>query len=440
MFDYFAYVKLEFPIFILGILFFNQWVENHYGEFSDRIFKISSSLSLFRIIRFSFVTCLIFVCIHYINYHKIGYGEFERSYLKLAIDNIWENFLQYLLILLSFASLIFLFAKKRITRNLLRRHESRLNNVYLRYIVYIFIKSIFIAGVFIFIHMMVSEIDSWLIKLEIFPTTEFENPYELRNNIDAAYKRGIYYSLLITSLSLLFLFNVLLKRIDIGIKDRKAISSLAILVTTGGIYAGCYAVFNTYINVTNRTFPNWSDEDKLLGHYSVKITALILLSSLLVFIFKHIYGRSFGLLFKHGLFPTKINYQEAYKLERDEYDISGYFSLYYFSQVGFYILNIFLAEILIISAGELKWLFVFFSLQPIIVDDYLVIHYYFERGSNMSKWHRLKKEVFNLAMFLLSLGLLISNGWWILMSVYLIFSITLYLIYPDKFLRGFINV
>jgi hypothetical protein len=439
MLDYFSQVKLEFPIFILGILFFNQWVEDHYGEFSERLFKISNRLSLFRIVRFSFITCLIFMCIHYLFNRKIGYGEYEYSYLKLAVNNIKENFLQYLLILFSFASLIFLLRKNRIKRNLLRRNESSLNNVYLRYILYVIIKAIFITIVFILIHSVVSVIDSWLIKHHIFPITEFENPYELKNNIDTAYKRGIYHSLLITILSLLFLLNVLLKRMDIGIRDKKAISTLAIIVTSGGIYAGSYAIFNTYLNIQNETFPNWTDEDKLLGHYSIKITALILLWNLLVFIFKHIYGRSFSLLLKHGLFPTKINYQDAYRLERDEYDINGYFSRYYFSQVGFYILNIFLAEILIISAGELKWLFIFFSLQPIIVDDYLVIHYYFERGSNMSLWHRSKKELFNLAMFSLSIILLVSNSWWILMSIYLIFSITLYLIYPDRFLRGIIN-
>ncbi|MFN5983607.1 MAG: hypothetical protein ACK479_09105 [Fluviicola sp.] len=329
--------------------------------------------------------------------------------------------------------------EKKITNNLLKRFESSKKNVYLRYITYIYLKSLFITLVFILVHYLISSIDSWLINLQIYPTIEFENPFDLKSNIDTAYKRGIYHGLLITLLSFIFLLNVLLKRIDIGIRDKKAISLLAIIVTSGGIYAGCYAIFNTYLNIKNETFPNWTDEDKLLGHYSIKITALILLWSLLVFIFKHIYGRSYKLLFKHGLFPTKINYQEAYTLERDEYDINGYFSLYYFSQVGFYILNIFLAEILIISAGELKWLYIFFSLQPIIVDDYLVLHYYFEKGREMSRWHRIKKELFNIAMFTLSLILLVSNGWWILLIIYIVFSILLHIIYPDRFLNAILN-
>ncbi len=433
----FNITKLDywFIVFVHLIFFIVQFSEGNFGHFSLRLRNVFTISSIFKILRYNATLVVFQLLIYYTNSVQIPYFKEQNSFLKLLILNLEERWFYYLIVFLFIGTTYFLIRRKNISKNLLLSSQTKLNHVYPSFITFYFVKIITIVLSFILIHFLIEIFDQTLFSQMIFASVPLEKVNLTEINLDASYKRGIYFSALISILVFIFLLNVLIKRNSARIKKRIFINITALIVTSSGIYAGLYSILNTYYNLTYDTVQSWSDKDKLLGNFSVKITAIIVLSSLLVFIFNHVYGGSFKLLLKYGVLPSKPSEYEAYKLQRNDYDITNYYSQYFFSQVGFYVLNIFFAEILIISVNELSSLFILFSLFPIIVDDYLVIHYYFERGSKMYWWHRLKKEGFNLLIFVLCCFFLLSNGWLIMLIIYLSMSCTLYYLYPDNLFK-----
>ena len=91
-----------------------------------------------------------------------------------------------------------------------------------------------------------------------------------------------------------------------------------------------------------------------------------------------------------------------------------------------------IAEICIVTGDKLHSLIIFFTLLPIMVDDYLAIHYYFEKFHHMNSWHRFKKNLFNIFLFSFSILSLISIKSYFLIFVYLIFTSVLYFLNPKE--------
>lgn len=434
-FNHFANLDFWFVLFVLGIYAIIQYSEGNFGHVSMRLRNLFSISSLFKIFRYNAALVTFQIIYHYSGEVNSPYFLENQSFLNLNIKSLYENWIYYSLLFLFAGTIIFFVRRKFISKNMLLSSQTKLKSVFPSFLFFYFFKILLFIVSYIFIHYLFSVFDQTLFSQNIFASVYLEKEHLSELNLDASYKRGIYYSALVSLLVFIFLLNVLIKRNSARIKKRTFINIVALIVTSSGIYAGLYSILNTYYNLRFDTVESWSDKDKLLGNFSVKITAIIVLSSLLVFIFNHVYGGSFKLLLKYGILPSKPSEFEAYKLQRNDYDITNHYSQYFFAQVGFYVLNIFYAELLIISVNELSGLFILFSLFPIIVDDYLVLHYYYEKGAEMYWWHRVKKEGFNVLIFVLCIFFLISNGWWILLTIYLIMSMTLYILYPDNFIK-----
>ena len=189
---------------------------------------------------------------------------------------------------------------------------------------------------------------------------------------------------------------------------------------------------NYFFNAIYEVSDSWKEHDKLIGHAAVRFTALILLWSVIKFIFKNLFGNNLFYFLKQIVIPNKPTKYEMFSLQRSEYELSSFYNLYYFSQVGFYVLNVLIAEILIITGDGLGWLNLFFSFLPIMVDDYLAIHYYFEKFNHMKIWHRSKKLIFNILLFSFSIILLFSMGMMGLIFIYITITIMLLIINPNK--------
>jgi len=236
-------------------------------------------------------------------------------------------------------------------------------------------------------------------------------------------------SALITSIVFVSSINAILKKTAHNRKNKKPLSLIIVVITSAGIYIGCYAIINYYFNYGVLGTNDWIKEDKLIGHFAVRLTALLLIYSITKFALKNIYNNNV-LGFIWDIFVPKEKSKSFLNYDRKDTDIHDYFNLHYFSQIGFYILTIFVAEILIVEGDNLVLMSYFFAFLPIIVDDYIVIHYYFKRFNHMSIFHRRKIRIFNILLFSFSIFsiMLIEN--YLLMIIYLGLCLTLWLFSP----------
>jgi hypothetical protein len=244
------------------------------------------------------------------------------------------------------------------------------------------------------------------------------------------YKRGVYFSLYITFTFAILLFNALIKRVKIDTKNRYGLFIFVIIITCLGLYSGIYSILNYYFNYSQNQSVEWKIHDKLIGHFSVRITSLILLMSIIRFTFKYVFGNKFIFFLKSLILPSKPTDIESYSLDRTEYNLNSYYSKYYFCQVGFYIVNVMIAEICIVTGDTLNSLAIFFTLLPIMVDDYLAIHYYFQKYGHMSNWHRIKKNIFNLFLFIFSIIPLYSLKMYFVLAGYVLIVLILFILNP----------
>lgn len=423
---------LDIPLFTLFVYLFNQINEGQYGTIDNRLISFFKPLSLLRIIRYSFLIIILSVLVYYSNSNNLSFSKNKSFLMNEYYASLIKFWYLYIILFIIISIIIFFLNKSRIKKDIKPDFRSKKYNYLLKFSSVFVFKNSLIVVFFFLSYYIIYLIDSHFFINKIYPSISFEHNRDLLFSIDASYRRGIYQSSLILILIFIFLINVFLKRNFSGMSDKKYISFIAIIVCCTGMYSGLYSIINSYFNLYFNTFPNWIEKDKLLGNYSLKISGLIILMSLLLFIFRFVYGGRISLFLKYAFLPSKPDNREVYQLERKEYNINDIYSKQYISQVGFYILNIFISEILIIKVEELNFLFILFTILPIFVDDYLVLHYYISNGSRINIWHYIKKIFFNFILFISAMIFLIINGWWVLLLLYIIFSLILYFLNPLK--------
>jgi hypothetical protein len=194
-----------------------------------------------------------------------------------------------------------------------------------------------------------------------------------------------------------------------------------------GVFSGVYAISNYLVNFLDKTtYDLWHYDDKIKGLFSIRITALILMYSILSFIIRIIFNNQFANIIKTGIFTltSKVN-------ERKDSNILGYiknyFDSYYFNQVSFYILHIFSAELIIASHEIDSITSILFLILPIMVDDFLVIHVYYKKSGYMEPFHRRKLIFFNVALVISTAFSLIYLNYLNLLIVYFVLLAFLYL-------------
>jgi hypothetical protein len=192
-----------------------------------------------------------------------------------------------------------------------------------------------------------------------------------------------------------------------------------LVIATIGIYSGLYCIFNFLQNfiVYNGISNEWINKDKLVGQYSLRMTSLILMWSITKFCFKTIFNGELLMPFKYGILFTPKN--PKVKLGNVTGYETNYYDIYYFNQIGFYILNVFVAEYLISISESNTLITGLFALLPIMVDDYLVIHVYFEKYGEMTGWHNIKKHTFNIILLAFSILSLYYGSHYLFLTTYL---------------------
>lgn len=417
-------------LIVLLYYFFDYKKDNH-SYFKKRLRNRISFDNTFRILKYTF---LIFLGFHIFNHFLFieTFNDYKYSkilYLYL-IENIKDIFLMSSLIIL----IIFIIFRERISDNLCQDFENSYGRKFS------FLTKYYSLFAISFIAFTLSIIlSNWTLETidDLFISSGFY-PLKINYNNLNYYQSGVYLSTILSFLITFIFFNSIIKHLNNRYTLFELINFFLICVIVSiGTFSGFYSLLNFLINSYYLGYEgDWINQDKLVGYYSIRITSIILLFSLLTFIYKTIfqgniiYALILGLLpLENKLYDTR-SIASLYGLDSDYYD------KIYFLQLGFYILSIFISQFLISNNSIDFYSSIIFLVSPIIVDDFLVIHVYHKKFGHIDKWHNLKIHGFNAVLFISSITTLYIEKKLLVLIFYVIFSIIFLSIFVNDFRKN----
>ncbi|MDQ3111382.1 MAG: hypothetical protein M3R17_15960 [Bacteroidota bacterium] len=300
--------------------------------------------------------------------------------------------------------------------------------IWFKYLVFTLISCVLLVAFIYLSYYLIRFADFLLLHNDIFPLGDFHSNGNRIESSQLVYKRGIYLSIFLTAIVFFVCLNSVHKRLK---ENNPTIDNIVyffiLIVISIGIYCGLYAILNYVLNIyLPGSTEEWLNNDKLIGHFSVRITAVILAWSILKFAFYTLYNGNIGTII-YGILPLKPRQVDRTRLGDVTGTRANYYDMYYFNQVGYYVLIVFTAEFLISTNDLNTATIILFAILPIMVDDYLAIHVYFKEYGKMDRWHRCKKLLFNIAMFIFSIITLLNGHHYWLFTIFMICSICIFI-------------
>ncbi|MHA8064474.1 hypothetical protein [Aquirufa aurantiipilula] len=406
-------------VILIIVLINNNYFENNYKSFSERILSSFNFSSIFRLFRFSFFLIIIDLIYYYLNY-KTSYFNSGHNFVSIWIDDFKDNYLWYLISIIFFCTLICFLFKSRILGNLCEKFETKNAGLFFRYYIIIVIQVAIFLSIFWLANFIIKEMDESLFKNHYYPFLNDEIKFSINDNINLVYKRGVYLTILTTILSFLIIGNALYK-IMYSVSSPKVILIFYIFfITLIGVFTGFYSIFNFVVNNFSEKSDSWMTMDKLIGYFPIRLTSIVLLITVLKFNFENLFKGSIKNMFIKFLSP-KIHFDYS-----SNYDsIIEYFNVRLISQIGFYTINIMVYEVLLFYNMD------FFTpvliIVPLIADDFLVVHYYHKIHNSIYWWHEFKITILNISLFFTSAILLLYNHLYLYSVIYLTLSIVFFL-------------
>jgi hypothetical protein len=428
---WFSDINFFIFVFIAVLHFLYQYKESNYQEFSIILVKIFHLSYLYRYARYTIIALLGIIFYNHFKFiiSNRNYVDFEFN--NYIFQNVHQNLLQYVILLLVVNYLIYRIFRFKILRyidsNKIRR-KNFLNLYFIKFFIFALV-SFGIQYLCIFLFNSLFEVLDCLLIFKGYLPMDTINDLSL----NLTYRRGVYLAIMVTFIIIFILFNSIVKQMTrLHSVEDFFIYVFILLIVAFGTYSGFYSIFNYILNLNLFGYSSeWSKNDKLLGNFSVRITSLLLLWSILKFVYRSIFGSK---LINHlvlGLFPID-------KMESRRKDIgsltryTSYYDILYFSQVGFYILNVFIADFLISNTNFGLLTNILFILLPIMVDDFFVIHVYHQKFKYIDKWHQTKLLGFNSLLLISSIVALISDRHFLVLLIYVVLSTLLLIIITNK--------
>lgn len=423
--DFFCNVDYYYFIFIMLTAFFYQKKENNYVVFPLFVLNVFKISSLYRYVRYSFIITLSLLIFQHYKHSFIIEGYKEYKYSTYLLDSVNCNILQYLVLNVVVTYLVFLLFKKKLKQYILSSSDLRYgkyNFTYIKYLIFTTISFLLnYLTLFIFTYSF-SKLDSIMLNNNYYPIEIYSS-----ENIKMSYHRGVYISVIASLIVVSLLFNAIVKSLfsKHSIQDILIYMFILIIVSLG-CYSGFYSISNYILNIREfGTNSEWLKNDKLIGYYSVRITSLILLWSINKFVFKTVFKNNFYKNFIYALFPIEPNKNETRNLGQFSVYYTNNFDSIYFSQVGYYILNVFNAEYLLSNLNIDIFTSLLIFILPIMVDDFFVIHVYHKKTNSIDNWHIFKLYGFNALLFIASTLTLYMDNHFVILSIYSISSFVL---------------
>jgi hypothetical protein len=424
---------------IVVIEIFNEFRINNYGRILDRFFYLFNVRNIFNTIKISsFLSFLIIIFFKDVAYFKDFYLIIEK------LDILELNYIPAI----AFTLLIIVFRYERLKTEFGYSYTTNSSIVVnLKYIIFRLVSFVFVFYVFKYVFIGIYQLDTYFLvnKMSLFDW--YNN--ELINK-SLLFKKGVYFSSVIV-ISFFFLINNGFLKINSYYGEEKNIKLDFIkylfvsFVLCIGLFLSIYSILNAFYSINNSSFKDFISYDNIFGILPIRFASIIILYSFLIYFYKNVLEGKIVYFILICFIPLKLeeNYSKR-SIFYNPYSIIDFNDreTLYFSQISFYIINIAISEIAYIN--NIKS--VYFSLLNIIIlfiiDDFTIINSYSRGFTDTMKWHVIRIFLANLLMFVSSIILLSSSELFMLLIIYLLFSIFLSIIYFsnfDKIIRGIRN-
>ena len=147
----------------------------------------------------------------------------------------------------------------------------------------------------------------------------------------------------------------------------------------------------------------------------------------MTYIYKEILDKDILSFLMIGILPIRglPNYKGNINFEKRE--------TLFFSQISFYILNIALAEFFIIIGYKTIYLSILNFAILFILDDFKIINDYSQGLKRVLISHFIRVWIFNIIMIVVALILLSNEEYYVILTIYLIFTFILFRYYFKNF-------
>lgn len=269
---------------------------------------------------------------------------------------------------------------------------------------------------------LLKSIDEWFLRNGM---SQLDWSLRAPNEIDT-HKPGFYFAFLVAAAAWLFMISAFTKTRD---KDHQPYNVLKVILLSSvlffGLFSGIYSITNTIYNIRiHGDINKWYTTDKQLGFFAIRLSSLVLLYHLMRFLLKNVFHTQLKELMLLTFQPKgKLN-TKSVALSDDEY------STIFFAQLGFYILNVSVAELSILFQGEKIYRTILDFSLVFIIDDFMIINEYSKKFGQILKWHRLRISIANAVLFVGGVITLIQLNliWYLLLYI----SISIILLYVSR--------
>lgn len=418
---------------ILLIEIYNETFLMNYGSFGERIRHLFSLKMIFKIVKLTAFTFLIYIVTSKLfDLQALDHDYFKQNIFRIETEKIHLYFLpviiySFFIILSNSINILDQFSFDRFNKGRIVQLIAFLSFIIYRIIAFCYTYIIFALIFYLFIKL---DINFTTRNLRIFDW------YYLSENLNHNYNSGVYFSLILT-LVIFFLFNNAFLKINSNFLNYRTIEIsffayfFITIIICIGVFFGFFSIFNAVYNIRVTSLTKWFNKENVIGLLPIRLASVFILYNLFKYIYHETLERKLIPFLGLALFPIRhINdYYLSIKIENRE--------TLYFSQVAFYILNIAVAEYFVIIDYKIVYLSLLNFAILFIQDDFNIINEYSKGMQSILPNHFKRIHLFNVIMLISSaLALIVTNSLGILIT-YLILTTILFYLYMINY--SFVN-
>lgn len=388
--------------------------------YETRIKQLFSKQSILRIIRYSAIYYLIVLLINKLNPNWIEPFGISRILFNYPIPT-WDlvSILTYFILSIIFFSFFYFLRNNQIRKNLSHFSYKKVQNYrgYKEFLISSIIANVICILSLYLLFYIISNLNSWFTNNGMYILDWLD--FDLTNNED--FKRGFYFSFLISAVFTIIYQNAIIKFSDNSYGNSSMFKFYLLSVVLFFTFlSGFYSITNSIFNLKSHSrIYDWYEADKQLGVFALRLASLILFFHIFSYISKNVMKSNIFQVILAGISPYhQADIKHTALSER-------LYSTTFIAQIGFYILNVSIAEFSLIFKDESFFRTLLNFALAFIVDDYIIIHSYSNELNKVLYWHNRRIDIFNAILFLGGCAMLISLGFTLLALAYAILSIIL---------------
>ncbi|WP_445432678.1 hypothetical protein [Chryseobacterium indoltheticum] len=405
----------------------------NYGSFSERVKHLFSLKMIFKILKLSSFSFLIYLLLtKSTNIHGLNKDFLFNNIFKFQSDKYYIYILPVIIYSLFMILSNSLNILEQFSLDKFNKSRSIQFISFLTFILYRIIAFCYTYIIFAFIFYILNNLDNEFTtrNLRIFDW------YYLSENLNHNYNSGVYFSLILT-LTIFFLFNNAFLKINSNFFNYRTteISFFAYFFITIiiciGVFFGLFSIFNAIYNIRATSLTEWFNKENIIGLLPIRLASVMILVNLFKYIYNETLEKKIFPFFILALFPVRHieNYNLTIKIETRE--------TLYFSQIAFYILNIAIAEYFVIIEFKIVYLSILNFAILFIQDDFNIINEYSKGMQTILPNHFRRIQLFNIIMLVSAILALILTKSFGVLTIYSILSLILILLYRYNY--SFIN-